>query len=246
MARYDDLSGKTVLITGAAGGQGAEEARAFAAAGANVFLTDLSDAGQALADELGAAARFHRHDVSSEADWQAVTAAAVEAFGRIDILVNNAGVFTPGTITETTVESFDLHYRVNQRGIFLGMKTVAAVMQKQGSGSIINISSAAGVRGFPEMVAYTSTKWAVQGMTKATARELAPSGIRVNSVHPGLVQTAMLGNHSPDTLVEIAASVPLNRIAQPADVRDLVLYLASDASSYITGAALVIDGGVSL
>lgn len=246
MANYEDLAGKVVLITGAAGGQGTREAEAFVAAGAKVFLTDLAEAGEALAAHLGDAARFRKHDVASEADWQAVAKDAVDAFGRIDILVNNAGIFSPGTLAETTVESFDLHYRVNQLGTFLGVKSISPVMAAQKSGSIINISSAAGIRGFPDMIGYTATKWAIQGMTKAMARELAAAGIRVNSVHPGLVQTQMLGNHTPEGLAEIAAGVPLGRIGLPQDVCDLVLYLASDVSSYITGAALVIDGGVSL
>jgi 3alpha(or 20beta)-hydroxysteroid dehydrogenase len=246
MAQYEDLAGKVALITGAAGGQGSTEAEAFVAAGAKVFLTDVDKKGGEIAARFGEAARFRQHDVSSEADWQAVIDEAVKAFGRIDILVNNAGVFTPGTLTETSVESFDLHYQVNQLGTFLGVKSVIPVMRQQKSGSIINISSAAGVRGFPDMIAYTATKWAIQGMTKAMARELASAGIRVNSVHPGLVQTQMLGNHTEEGLAEIAAGVPLGRIGLPRDVCDLVLYLASDVSAYFTGAALVIDGGVSL
>ncbi len=240
------LAGKTAIITGAARGQGAFEAEQFIAEGARVLLTDLNADGNSVAQRLGSAAAFIKHDVASEDDWKAAVAEALRLFGRIDILVNNAGIFQPAPLEETTAASFDLHYRVNQLGVFLGMKSVIPAMKAAGGGSIVNISSAAGMRGYPNMISYCGSKWAVRGMTQSAARELAPDRIRVNSIHPGLVDTPMLADHTPEALEAFKAAVPLGEMATPEDVARLVIYLASDESSNMTGSALVIDGGLGL
>ena len=240
------LEGKVAIITGAARGQGADEARRFVAEGARVVLTDLLPSGAAVAAELGSAAIFIQHDVANEAQWRSVVDTALEKFGRIDILVNNAGIFTPAMLEDTTAESFDRHYRVNQYGPFLGMKAVLEAMKAAGGGSIINISSVAGMRGFPGMIAYAGSKWALRGMTKCVAREVAPFKIRVNSIHPGLVDTPMLNDHDPEALKQFEAAVPLGRMATTADVVEIVVYLACDLSSNMTGAELVTDGGLGL
>ena len=240
------LDGKVAIITGAARGQGANEARRFVAEGAKVVITDLNPAGASIAEELGDAALFHQHDVASEADWHAVVEATLARFGKLDVLVNNAGVFKPGTILDTSPEEFDLHYRVNTLGVFLGMRAVIAAMEANGGGSIINISSIAGMRGWPGMIAYGGTKWASRGLTQCAARELTPSRIRVNSVHPGLVDTPMLDDHDPEALAAFTAAVPFGRMGTVDDVAEVVIYLASDLASYITGAEIVIDGGLAL
>ncbi len=240
------LQGKVAIVTGAAQGQGANEARRFVAEGARVVVTDRNPAGAAVAEALGDAAIFIAHDVTVEADWQRVVEQSLAAFGRIDILVNNAGIFTPNSILDTSVEEFDRHYRVNQLSVFLGTKAVIPAMQAAGAGSIINISSAAGMRGYPEMISYCGSKWAVRGMTKAAARELAPFRIRVNSIHPGLVDTPMLDGHSAEALEAFASATPLGRIGTPDDVAEIVLFLASEASTYLTGAEIVADGGLGL
>ena len=242
------LAGKVAIITGAARGQGADEARAFVAEGAQVVLTDVLPEVHDVAAELGEAAIALKHDVADEEQWQAVTKAALEKFGKIDILVNNAGIFKSGLMTETTKEQMVAHFNVNQLGVFLGMKSVTEAMIANGGGSIINISSGAGQRGYPGIFAYLSTKWAVTGMTKAAARELAPHKIRVNSVHPGLINTPMIAGAEGgvDSMREIAATVPLGRIGTTADVVAVVVHLASDASSYSTGSEFTMDGGTGL
>jgi 3alpha(or 20beta)-hydroxysteroid dehydrogenase len=240
------LEGKVAIITGAAQGQGAREARRFVAEGAKVVLTDVKPEGEAVAAELGVAAMFIKHDVTNETNWKEVIAAALAKFGKINVLVNNAGVYRPGPMIDTTQENFDLHYRVNQLSCFLGMKHVILPMTNAGGGSIVNISSGAGLRGYPDMIGYLSTKWAIRGMTKGAARELAPRNIRVNSVHPGLVDTPMLGDHKPEALKAFVDAVPMKRIGTTDDVAETVIYLASELSSYVTGAELVVDGGIGL
>ncbi len=238
------LAGKVAIITGAARGQGANEARRFVAEGARVVVTDLDANGQAVADELKDYARFVHHDVADENNWKRVVATAQEAFGKVDILVNNAGVFKPANIVDTTLAAFDLHYRVNTLGVFLGIRAVIPAMAS--GGSIINISSIAGMRGWPGMIAYGGTKWASRGLTQCAARELAPQRIRVNSIHPGLVDTPMLDDHDPEALEAFTAAVPFGRKGSVDDVAEMVIYLASDLSSYVTGAEIVIDGGLAL
>ena len=242
MKRFD---GKVVLITGGARGQGAAEARLLVAQGARVVIGDVRDEeGAALAAELGPACRFVHHDVVNETDWAAAIAAAAE-FGGLHGLINNAGIFIPKPIMETDVDLFEQHMRVNQLGCFLGMRLVADPMERSGGGSIVNISSIAGLRGSPLAFAYSSTKWALRGMSKSAAVAFAPRGIRVNSVHPGVIDTEMLHIRPQDVLDRLVASVPMKRMATAEEVANLVLFLLSDESSYITGAEIAVDGGMS-
>lgn len=242
------LEGKIAIITGAAQGQGAHEARAFVDEGARVMLTDVKDGVLALADELGGSARAMIHDVSDESQWSEVVAATLSAFGKLDVLVNNAGIFSPGSMADSSRDSFVAHFNVNQLGTFLGMKAVIDAMKANGGGSIVNICSGAGQRGYPGIFSYLSSKWAVRGMTKAAARELAPFGIRVNSIHPGLIDTPMISGAAgnADQMRELAATVPLGRVGTTDDVVEPVIYLASDMSSYVTGSEMTMDGGTGL
>ena len=243
------LDGKVALITGAAldRGQGACEARLFAREGATVVLTDVQrDAGRATAAAIGERASYRDLDVTDAAAWSAVVAETIERHGRIDVLVNNAGVWHTGGILDTTPEDYRRVVEINQTGVFLGMRAVAPFMRDQGSGSIVNISSAAGLRGDPAIHAYVASKWAVRGMTKAAALELAPFGVRVNSVHPGLIQTPMSATEFEPGKPDPGARIPMRRVGQPEEVAELVCFLASDASAYITGAEIAIDGAVTV
>lgn len=238
------LKNKVAIITGAASGQGAAEAKLFVAEGAKVVITDVSEHGAAVAEALGADALFLRHDVADEAGWAEVTRKTLEHFGRLDILVNNAGVYRPAPLLETDAALWDLHYRVNQLSVFLGMRTAAQTMSKSGGGSIVNISSQAGMNNVPGIFAYATSKWAVRGMSKLAASELAPLGIRVNSVHPGIIDTPMLGENTPERMKLYEGMIPMRRLGTPQEVAELVLFLASDAASYVTGAEVTADGGI--
>src|SRR5260370_11121367 len=197
--KMERLKGKVIRISGGARGQGAAEARLFAAEGARVVIGDvLEPEGRRLASELGHAAAFVRQDVTQERDWEAAVNAAEQLGGGLHGLVNNAGIYLPGTLMETDTELFERHTRVNQLGCFLGMKTVVPLMEQSGGGSIVNISSVAGLRGSPGAIAYSATKLALRGMTKAAAIDLAPRKIRVNSVHPGPIDTEMLKVRTPE------------------------------------------------
>jgi 3alpha(or 20beta)-hydroxysteroid dehydrogenase len=244
------LDGKVALISGAARGQGAAEARLFVAEGASVMVGDvLDDDGELVAKELGDRAAYCHHDVTSEAAWAAIVEATTSRFGRLDVLVNNAGVFKVVGMTNTTLDEYMRIVQINQVGVFLGMQAVAETMIAQRSGSIINISSIAGLVGGAGTIAYTASKFAVRGMTKVAAVELAPFGVRVNSVHPGLINTPMLheafGSNSDATIEAIGARVPNGRMATADDVAKLVLYLASDDSTYSTGSEFIVDGGMT-
>ena len=240
------LNGKIILISGGARGQGAAEARLCVAEGAKVVIGDLLEAeGRALAAELGAAAVFVRQDVTQEADWAAAIAAA-ESLGGLHGLVNNAGIYQPATLMDTDAAMFERHMRINQLGCFLGMKSVVPAMEKSGNSAIVNISSVAGLRGSPGAIAYSATKWALRGMTKAAAIDLAPRHIRVNSVHPGPIDTDMLKVRTPQQNARRVGLVPMKRMGTAQEVADLVLFLLSDESSYITGAEIAIDGGATL
>ncbi len=244
------LEGKVALISGGARGMGASEAQLFIEEGARVVITDvLDDVGSETAKRLspdGSTCRFMHHDVTSESDWTAVVAGAIETFGHIDILVNNAGIFERGSVLDTTLEAYRKTIDINQVGVFLGMKAVAPHMVQRQKGSIINISSVAGMAGTPGFLAYGASKWAVRGMTKGVAKELAPFGVRVNSIHPGIIDTQMLQTF--DALGEgvreaIRTRIPLGYEAEPVHVARLALYLASDDSAYSTGSEFIVDGG---
>lgn len=233
------LAGKVTIITGGARGQGAAEGRLFVEEGATVYLTDvLGDEGEKTA--AGAGATFLEHDVSSPSAWASVVERVVGDQGRLDVLVNNAGILEWKTMTETSFETWERIVSVNQTGTFLGMQAVTAQMISQKSGSIINISSIGGLRGSSPCFAYGATKWAIRGMTKSAAVELRPHGIRVNSIHPGIIDTPMMAGIPLDRL---AAMVPLGRYANPDEVASLALWLASEDSAYASGAEWVLDGG---
>jgi len=239
------LKGKIILISGGARGQGAAGALLLVTEGARVVIGDvLEQEGRQLASELGGAATFVRHDVTQERDWETAVNTA-EKFGGLHGLVNNAGIYQPSTLMETDTELFERHTRVNQLGSFLGMKTVVPLMEQSGGGSIVNISSVAGLRGSPGAIAYSTTKWALRGMTKA-AIDLAPRKIRVNSVHPGPIDTEMLKVRTPEQNQQRLQLVPMKRMGTADEVASLVLFLLSDESAYITGAEVTIDGGASL
>jgi 3alpha(or 20beta)-hydroxysteroid dehydrogenase len=241
------LQNKIIIVTGGARGQGAAEARLFVREGARVIITDvLETQGAELARELGQDnAVFVRHDVSSETDWQKALETAA-ALGGLHGLINNAGIYQPATLMETDAALFERHMRINQLGVFLGMKAVVPLMERSGGGAIVNISSVAGLRGSPGAIAYSATKWAVRGMTKAAAIDLAPRGIRVNSIHPGPIDTPMLDARTPEQNARRLEAVPMKRRGTPEEVADLVLFLVSDESRYITGAEVAIDGGAAV
>lgn len=239
------LNNKVVIITGAAQGMGASHAKLFIDEGAKVVLTDLNqEKGIVLANELGSNALFIKQDVTSEKDWSAVVEKAEQHFGPINVLINNAGITAAKSLMTTTVEEYRRIVEINQVSVFLGMKAVVPSMIKTTGGSIINISSINGLVG--GAIGYTDTKFAVRGMTKAAALELSPQGIRVNSVHPGVIETPMIMQADTKAAVEaFAKQIPLRRIAKPEEISNLVLFLASDESSYSTGAEFVADGGVT-
>ncbi|GLC90049.1 glucose 1-dehydrogenase [Lysinibacillus piscis] len=239
------LEGKVAIITGAAQGMGATHAKLFVEEGAKVIITDLNeDKGQALATELGTNAIFVKQNVTSEEDWATVIAKAEEAFGPVNVLVNNAGITMAKSLMQTTLEEYRRIVDINQVSVFLGMKAVIPSMQKANGGSIVNISSLNGL--VAGAIGYTDTKFAVRGMTKAAAIEAAHYNIRVNSVHPGVIATPMVVQEDTKAAVEeFSKHIPLQRIAQPEEVSKMVLFLASDDSSYSTGSEFIIDGGIS-
>lgn len=246
MSEHGRLEGKTALITGAARGQGAAEARLFAKEGARLVLGDiLEDEGRALAQELGDAAIFIRHDVTDEQSWSLAVNTAVDSFGGLDVLVNNAGIYAVRSIVDESAEGFERHFRVNQLGVFLGMRAAIQTLSESGSASIVNTSSGAGMRGGPNIISYAATKWAVRGMTKCAAIELAPLGIRVNSIHPGLIDTPMIADNPPEMLDFYANMTPLKRLGMASEIAEAAAFLASDAASFITGAELAVDGGAT-
>ncbi|WP_421911498.1 SDR family NAD(P)-dependent oxidoreductase [Marinobacter sp.] len=242
------LENKVALITGAARGMGESHARMFIEHGAKVVLTDLSiDAGSALANELGDNAVFFQHDVTKSDSWDEIIKRAEQEFGPVNVLVNNAGILGPVSKTEHLDEADYLKVcEVNQHSVYLGMKAVIPSMLKAGVGSIVNISSIAGIAanyGFPSL-AYVASKFAVRGMTKATAIEYGLNNIRVNSVHPGFIQTPMMVEATDEEGGDAMSLIPLGRIADPKEVSNLVLFLASDESSYITGSEHLVDAGM--
>jgi 3alpha(or 20beta)-hydroxysteroid dehydrogenase len=244
----DRLQGKVALISGGARGQGAAEARLFVEEGASVVFGDkLDDQGKALADEIGDGCRYVHLDVAEEDDWKEAVRLAVDTFGGLNILINNAGIIPPiRSIVETPPEDYRRAIEINQVGMFLGIHTaVPAMTATEGSGSIVMISSVNGLVGGYGVSGYVSSKFAVRGLTKVAAIELARQGIRVNSVHPGGIDTAMLepGPGLPDFRKMMAKAMPLGRLGSSEEVAELVCWLSSDAASYCTGSEFTIDGG---
>ncbi|GLZ84562.1 3-alpha-hydroxysteroid dehydrogenase [Metapseudomonas resinovorans] len=242
------LANKVAIITGGARGMGAQTSRLFVKEGATVVIADLlEDEGHALAAELGEAASFRCLDVSKEEGWQQLVHETVERHGRIDVLVNNAAVLVFGAIEELTQTQFERALSINLTGTFLGIRSVAPIMREQRAGSIVNISSVDGLRGVNALAAYVSSKWGVRGLTKVAALELGPHGVRVNSVHPGGVDTVMSNptGASREDLAPQYRTVPQQRIGAPEEIARATLFLASDEASYCNGSELSVDGGVA-
>ena len=245
------LDGKVVFISGGSRGQGAAEARLFAKEGASVVMGDiLEDEGRRLEAEInesGGRALFVRLDAASEPDWQNAIRQTVQTFGKLDVLVNNAAIYSRVPIEQTSAEEWDSIMAVNARGVFLGTKHSIPEMRRAGGGSIVNISSTAGLVGSARGSAYSASKGAVRLLTKSTAVQHAGEGIRANSIHPGPIDTDMIADNiaTPEGRAESEARVPLGRIGSVEDVAYGALFLASDESSYMTGSELVIDGGAT-
>ena len=238
------LDGRVALISGAARGQGEAEARAFAAEGARVVLGDvLDDLVQAVADGIGDAATYVHLDVSSERDWETAMAATLAVDNRLEALVNNAGIIKLAALTDCSLDEYWSVIRVNQVGCFLGMRSAVAPMTAGGGGSIVNISSINGIVGGTHCMSYVASKFAIRGMTKTAAMELGPLGIRVNSIHPGAIDTDMARQGLEGLDVDPFASIPISRIGRPEEVAELAVFLASDESGYCTGGEFVVDGG---
>lgn len=234
------VGGKVAIITGGARGQGAATAALLVERGATVFVTDVdATAGGAAASTTGST--FLPHDVTSEESWREVVDQVVGATGRVDVLVNNAGIIEWATMTQTSLEVWSRIVAVNQTGPLLGMQAVAPVMIGQGGGSIVNISSIGGMGGSSPCFAYGATKWALRGMTRGASQELGPHGVRVNAVLPGTIESRMIEGQDHAAL---SSGIPLRRIADPREVAHLTLWLASDDSSYASGADFVLDGGM--
>lgn len=241
------MDGKVVIITGGARGMGAATSRVFAGAGAKVAIVDvLDEAGAALVSELGGSTRFYHLDVTSEAEWASVVMKVESDLGPVDALINNAGVLHFASLLETSLADYERVLRINLVGEFLGIKAVGPGMVARGRGAIVNISSVDGMKGANGLAAYASSKWGVRGLTKVAAMELGHKGVRVNSVHPGGVDTVM-SNFSAAPREEVNkqyGNVPLQRIGGPEEIARASLFLASDDASYIHGAELVVDGGM--
>jgi 3alpha(or 20beta)-hydroxysteroid dehydrogenase len=233
------LNGKVALISGGSQGMGAADARAMIAEGAKVVIGDLLDKeGQALANELGSSATYVHLDVTKPEDWDAAVAAAVRTFGKLNVLVNNAGIANFGPIDEYTHADWHKIIAINLTGVFNGIKAAVPALKQARGGSIINISSTAGIRGYPALPGYTAAKFGVRGLTKAVALDLGKYGIRVNSVHPGVIRTPMTTAIPEDT-----RHVAMDRTAAAVEIANLVVFLASDESSFSTGAEFIADGG---
>lgn len=236
---------KTAIVTGAAGGIGGAIVSRFTAVGATVVALDL--AFDCVIERRAGKGRILSlpFDVASEIEWSKIVDAVAKRFGHIDALVNNAAVFNPVPFLDENADGFRATAEINQIGTFLGMRAGASLMPSQG-GSIVNVCSTGGLRGFGGAFAYSASKWAVRGMTKVGARELASRGIRVNAVHPGLVDTPMLSENTAENLAQMTSAVPLGRLAKPEEIANLVMFLASPGSEYITGSEFTINGGQTI
>ena len=233
------VNGKVALISGGARGMGAAHVRLLVKEGARVVVGDILDAeGAALAAELGDSVRFVHLDVTKIKDWDAAVAVAVADFGGLDILVNNAGIANFASIEDYTIEAWNTIIGINLTGVFLGIKAAVPAITKSKAGSIINISSTAGIQGYEALPGYTAAKFAVRGLTKSVALDLGKHNVRVNSVHPGVIRTPMT-----EGLIEAQNHVALHRAGEPEEVSNLILFLASDESSFSTGAEFIVDGG---
>lgn len=239
-------AGKTAIITGAASGIGAEAARALAREGATVVLADVNHAAaRQVAQTIGAGASSAELNVTSEAQWKRVVTSAEAEHGPINVLINSAGIASYGPTESLDEAEYRRVVDVNQVGTFLGLKTIIPTMRRAGGGSIVNVSSLAGLIGMPQALAYSASKWAVRGMTKSAAAELGDAGIRVNSVHPGVIDTPILGD-AQQLIDQLMPKLPLGRIGRPDEVANMILFLASDESSFSTGTEFVLDGGWQL
>jgi 3alpha(or 20beta)-hydroxysteroid dehydrogenase len=237
------LSGKIALVSGGSRGMGAAHARAIVANDGKVVIGDILEAeGAALARELGGAARFIRLDVTKADDWKAAVTLAAKEFGGLNVLVNNAGIAQkPGVLEDVTEAQWNTMLGINLTGVFLGIKAAVGALKASAPASIINISSMAGIIGFPNQAAYVASKFGVRGLTKSVAGELGASGVRANSIHPGTIRTPILAGMDLSAINGV-----LNRIGEPEEVSNLVVYLASDESSFSTGSEFVIDGGLGI
>ncbi|MGB8390049.1 SDR family oxidoreductase [Mycobacterium sp.] len=237
----DRLTGKVALVSGGARGMGESHVRMMVAEGAKVVFGDILDQeGEVVAKELGDSAHYVHLDVTQPECWESAVATALDKFGGLNVLVNNAGIINVGTIEDYALSEWQRILDINLTGVFLGIRAVVKPMKDAGVGSIINISSIEGMAGTLGCHGYTATKFGVRGLTKSAAMELGPSGIRVNSIHPGLIRTPMT-EWVPEDIFQSA----LGRIAEPKEVSSLVVYLASDESSYSTGSEFVVDGGTT-
>lgn len=241
------LAGKVALVSGGASGIGAAHLRVFTAEGAKVVAGDVQEEqGRAAVDAVnkgGGEAVFVRLDVTKEADWATAVKEAVSRFGKLTTLINNAGVYWPSGVEAETMDSWNKMIAVNQTGVWLGMKTAIPMMRQAGGGAIVNISSLYGLIGSPGSIAYHATKGAVRLMAKSAALEYVKQGIRVNSIHPGMIQTPILGNLTPEDAEAIRAATPMGRMGRPEEIAYGSLYLCSDEADFVTGAELIIDGG---
>ncbi|WP_186402178.1 SDR family NAD(P)-dependent oxidoreductase [Sphingopyxis sp. P1IMeth2] len=238
------LSDRVAIITGAARGQGTAAARAFVREGASVLLTDVQvEPLQEVAASLGAQADFAQLDVSDEKQWADAVQQAVTRFGTVDILVNNAGYYKSQPLDTTDAALMERHFRVNVLGPFLGIKAVTPIMRGAGRGAIVNTASVAGLRNLPQQLAYATSKWALRGMGGCLASELARDGIRINTVCPGVIDTAMLADTPPELKAVYAEMTPAGRFGTAEEVAELIVFLASDAASFVMGAEVAIDGG---
>lgn len=241
MGRVQD---KVIIVTGGSQGIGEATVRRLAEEGAKVIVTDIAvDNGQALADELGDNVSFIEQDVSSKEGWEKVFKEVEEKYGKVDVLVNNAGIAITIDFDKISDEDYMKNININQHSVFYSMKLVKPLMDKAGGGSIVNLSSIAGIVGSERGAGYNGSKFAVRGMTKVAALDYAKDNIRVNSIHPGLIETPILSAVPPEAMEGIKASIPMGRVGDTREIANLVLFLASDESTYCTGSEFIADGG---